>query len=192
MVEQLEEKVNVSENKTLGQELKQSIVNYPKTWREYGRNLAPAIIASSIGSALGQWAVTKLGYDGKAATTAAAYVCGYIPGYITFFGTEFIRNRHRYPKLLSKEFGEFVGTFLAADYVADLSTFTPSFIAANLWLTDNTDLHPAVRGLAAWWTASLFYISSISALHPLARRINSSINNGIKKVYRKIRKKPSI
>ncbi len=189
MGEQLEKKVFPNNPLTLKQELKQSINNYPKTWKEYAKKLAPAIIVSTAGAAFGQWAATRLGYEGKVATTSASYICGFIPGYITFFGLEFLRNRHKYPKLLSKEFGEFAGTFLAADYVADLSTFTPTFIAANVWLTDNTELSPAARGAIAWNSAGLLYISAISALHPLTRRITSSINKGVKHIYKKVFKK---
>ena len=168
---------------TLQQELIQSIRNYPGTWVNYTKNLAPALGISMLGAAAGQWAITEMGYQSHFATTGAAYVCGYIPGYATFFTLEFLKNRAQYPKLLSRKFGEFVGTFLAADWVADVSTFTPAFIASNIWLTDHTDLHPAVRSLVAWGASSLLYISAMSALHPVARRANQKLNKGIKSLW---------
>jgi hypothetical protein len=171
---------------TLREELSQSIRNYPKTWREYLKSLAPAVAISAIGSAAGQWAATSLGYDSKLATTTAAYVCGYVPGFTTFFTMEYTRNREKYPRVFSKEFGEFVGTFLAADYVSDLSTFTPVFISSNLWMTDHTQIHPAMRSIIAWNVGALGYISAISALHPVARRLNQAINRGVKRIYKGI------
>ncbi len=187
MTESLESAVENSKQLSLGQELAHSIKKYPETWKDYFKSLAPALVVSSITSAVGQWAAMKLGYDSTAAMTAAAYVCGYIPGYATFFGLEYFRNKSKYPSgVLSKEFGEFVGTFMAADYVADLSTFTPAFIASNFWLANNTELHPAIRGIVAWDAASLLYISSISAIHPITRRINQSINTKIKSLYSRL------
>lgn len=173
---------------SLKNELKESIKNYPKTWKEYAKQLAPAVVVSSIGAAIGQELATRLGYDSKIATTAASYVCGYIPGYATFFGLEFFRNKDKYPRgIFSREFAHFAGTFLAADYVADITTFTPAFIASNIWLTDNTDLSPAARGLTAWNTSALLYICAIAGLHPLTRRITSSVNNTIKSVVKRIK-----
>ncbi|MBI3333948.1 hypothetical protein HYZ97_00480 [Candidatus Pacearchaeota archaeon] len=174
---------------TLEQELKESIKGYPRTWIEYFKQLAPAVVVSSIGAAAGQELATRLGYDSKLATTAASYVCGYIPGYLTFFGLEYWKNRGKYSDgLFSREFAHFAGTFLAADYIADIATFTPAFIASNIWLTDNTDLSPAVRGLTAWNTSALLYISAIAGLHPLTRRITSAVNNKVKSVVKKLKR----
>ena len=192
-MERLERIVNepslVQEQPTLRQELSQSIKAYPKTWKGYFKQITPAILVSSVGAAAGQWAAQKMGYDSNAAMTAAAYVCGYIPGYSTFFGIEFLRNRDKYKKVFSKEFGEFAGTFMAADYVSDITTFTPVFIASNLWMANNTEIHPAVRSLIAWNSAGWLYLSTMSALHPLTRRINNSINEGVRKTFKKIRGK---
>ncbi|MEK6889007.1 MAG: hypothetical protein AABW80_02770 [Nanoarchaeota archaeon] len=169
-------------------ELKDSIKNYPKTWKAYAKQLAPAIVVSSIGAAIGQELATRLGYDSKLATTTASYVCGYIPGYTTFFGLEYWRNKNKYPKgVFSREFAEFAGTFLAVDYVADLTTFTPAFIASNLWLTDNTNLSPALRGLTAWNASALLYVTAMAGLHPLSRRATSAINKAVKSVVRKLK-----
>ncbi len=174
---------------TLRQELSQSIHAYPKTLKEYFKQLAPAVVVSSLGSALGQYGATELGYDTKFATTAAAYVCGYIPGYTTFFTLEYLKNQNKYPAVFSKEFGGFVSTFMAADYVADMLTFTPVFIASNIWLTDNTALNPALRSIIAWNTASVLYIASISALHPVTRRISQALNKHVRSLYQTVRKK---
>lgn len=179
----------VEHSPTLRQELSNSIHAYPHTWVEYFKAVGPAIVISSVASSVGQWAITELGYDSKAATTASAYVCGYLPGYSYFFLSEYHRHREHYGKLFSKKFGEFVGTFLAADYVADLTTFTPAFIAANVWMTDHTDFHPVVRGMLAWNGAALLYVSSISALHPLSRRINTSLNKRIRSLFHRLNNK---
>lgn len=173
---------------SLKDELKESIRAYPKTWKEYAKQLGPAVIVSSIGAAVGQELATRLGYDSKLATTLSSYVCGYVPGYLTFFGLEFFRNKQKYPNgILSKEFAHFAGTFLAADYVADITTFTPAFIASNLWLTDNTDLSPAARGLTAWNTSALLYICAMAGLHPLTRRTTSAVNGAIKSIAKRLK-----
>ncbi len=174
---------------SLGKELSNSIRNYPSTFKNYFKQLAPAIVISSIGSAAGQYLANKFGYDSNAALTAAAYICGYIPGYSYFFSSEYRTNRENYPKFLSKEFGKFVSTFMAADYVADITTFTPAFIASNIWMTENTDINPALRSVIAWNAAAFLYMGTISALHPLSRRITDGINNNFKKIVGKIKRK---
>lgn len=190
MAERLEKIVDGTSVPSLGEELKQSVHEYPQTWKKYVKQLGPAVIISSIGAAAGQWAAHKLGYDSKAAMTATAYVCGYVPGFAYFFTSEYLTNKEKYPNgVLSKEFAHFAGTFMAADYVADLSTFTPAFISSNVWLADHTNLHPAVRSLVAWNTSALLYISAIAGLHPLARRATEKINKGIKKLGNILRKK---
>ena len=172
---------------TLRQELKQSVRQYPKTWVEYMKTLGPACLISSVGSALSQWASVKMGYDSAAATTLAAYIGGYATGYSSVFGLEYLRHRQKYPRgILSKEFGEFVGTFLAADYVADLTIFSPSFIFANVWLAHHTKIHPATRSLLAWNSAAFLYILGMAALHPGTRRINQSINKGVISLYQRL------
>jgi hypothetical protein len=178
------------EKLTLRKELTESIKNYPKTWKEYFKGLAPAVVISSIGAAGGQWLANHLGYDSNFAMTASAYVCGYIPGYSYFFGQEYIKNKKKYPKgIISKEFGEFVGTFMASDYVADFTTFTPAFIASNLWMANNTEIHPALRSIIAWNSSAMLYISAMAGLHPVTRRVTQGINHGLESLVKKIKKK---
>lgn len=185
------ERFDTSESRTeklLREELVKSIRNYPKNWREYAKALTPAIIISSVGSAGGQWFASSHGYDSNLAMTASAYVCGYIPGYTYFFGAEYVKNKLNYPNgIFSRKFAEFAGSFMAADYVADITTFTPAFITSNLWLSNNTDIHPAFRSLVAWNGSALLYLSMMAGLHPLTRRITGRINKGLESVFKKIK-----
>jgi hypothetical protein len=147
------------------------------------------IAIGSVGAGVGQWAAQKLGYDSVAAQTASAYLCGYIPGYAVMFEREFRKNRDKYPRRLSKPFGNFVGTFLASDYVADLSTFTPLFIASNAYLINNSDMPALPRTLLLWNGLGLVYTSVMAGLHPTMQRVNNAINRGIKRTYNKIKGK---
>ncbi|MBP7708680.1 hypothetical protein KA107_03265 [Candidatus Pacearchaeota archaeon] len=188
MTEQLETKLEKSKSPTLKEELKDSIKAYPQTWKKYFKQLAPAIGISSIGSAVGQWAAYKLGYeDNNLAMTASAYICGYIPGFTYFFTSEYLANKDKYPQFFSKEMGKFAGTFFAADYVADMTTFTPEFMATNVWLNNNTDLGPISRSLIAWNSCGMLYLSAMAGLHPLTRRITEKINKGITSLKKKIK-----
>jgi|SRR3989344_716530 len=187
MLENIENRINSS---SLRQELSDGIKRYPSNLKEYFKGLGPAFIVSSVGSAAGQWAADRLGFNSTAAQTTAAYIGGYIPGYTYFFTQEYLRNKSKYPKgFFSREMGHFALTFLAADYVADLSTFTPAFISSNVWMKNNTEINPAIRSLIAWNGSGLLYIAAISAIHPLTKRITQSINNGVKYLGSKIKPK---
>ena len=188
MAEALEAKVD-SPQQSLGRELVDSLRNYPSNWVNYMKQLGASVLISSVGSATAQWIAQRMGYNGATAQTVAGYIGGYGTAYPYFFGSEFLRNRDKYPRLFSREFGKFVGTFLAADYVADLSTFSPAFIASNVWLTNHTDMHPLPKGLIAWNTAGLLYTSVMAGLHPAIQRVNNAINRGIKSVYHKIKRR---
>lgn len=185
--------VDSNQNKpsaSLKTELAESIRHYPSHWKSYMKQLAPTVLISSLGSATAQWIADRMGFDGTTAQTIAGYIGGYGTGYPFYFGSEYLLHKERYPKgIISKEFGKLVGTFLAADYVADLSTFTPTFIGSNAYLANNTDIAPFPRGLIAWNTAGLLYTSVMAGLHPAVQRVNSAINRGIKSVCRKLRKK---
>lgn len=183
----LESKVDTP---SLRQELATSIINYPSTLKEYTKGLAPAFLISATGCALGQWAAHKLGYDSPTAQTAAGYVCGYVPGFVAFFTREYLTNKKKYPRgVMSREFGHFVGTFLAADYLADFTTFTPTFVTSNALLTQHTTLHPVVRGIISWTAGATLYTAAIAGLHPVAKRATSALNSKIKKGITLFRKK---
>jgi len=178
-----------SKEPTLKEELTQAVKDYPKTFIKYLKQLTPAILVSSVGAAAGQWAANELGYDSNVALTTAGYIAGTIPGYSYFFGSEFLSNRQNYPNgILSKEFGEFAGSFMASDYLADLTTFTPAFVAGNVLLNENTDMSPFMNGVVAWNAASFLYLCTMSALHPVAERVTRSVNNKVRGLWKNIRK----
>ena len=192
MNESLEQLVQVAPEKSLSSELRESMRNYPRTLLSYTKSILPAAAVSATGSALAQWSAQKMGYESATAATVAGYLGGYIPGYATFFGLEFKKNREKYPKFFSKEFGKFVSTFLAADYIADLAVFSPTLIATNVALVNNTDMHPFPRGLTSWAVATVPYLLVISGLHPVVRRVNETVNNGIKKLYHSVTGKSKV
>ncbi|MGV8142208.1 MAG: hypothetical protein ACP5NS_01065 [Candidatus Pacearchaeota archaeon] len=188
MTETLEARIETP--KSLKTELAESMRKYPSNWVSYMKQLAPTIFVSSLGSATAQWLAERMGFEGTTAQTVAGYIGGYGVGYPFYFGSEYILHKDRYPRgILSKEFGKFVGTFLAADYIADLSTFTPTFIASNAYLADHTDIAPFPRGLIAWNTAGVLYTTVMAGLHPAIQRVNQAINRRIKSVYHKLKKK---
>lgn len=188
MTESLETRLETP--KSLRTELAESFRSYPKNWVSYMKQLAPTILISSLGSATAQWIAQRMGHDGATAQTIAGYIGGYGTGYPFYFGSEYLLHKDRYPKgIISRDFGRFVGTFLAADYVADLSTFTPTFIGLNAYLTNNTDMEPFPRGLVAWNTAGILYTTVMAGLHPAIQRVNSAINRGIKSAFSRFKKR---
>ena len=170
----------VKETPSLRQEISESIRHYPSTLVKYGKTLGPAILIASVGSATAQLGAQKLGFDTPSMMTAAAYLGGYVPGYCFFFGREYYKNKDCYPNgMLSKGFGEYVASFFAADYLADITTFTPAFIFSNIWLTNHTSLNPFSRGLLAWNGCALPYLAAMAALHPVTKRATEAVNKGI-------------
>jgi len=177
-----EQKSTVDTQPTLKQQLADSIRNYPATWKEYMINMTPATIATMAGAALGKWSAAKLGYTGDLAQTLALYA-GYPFGYGTFFTLAYLRNKEKYQGILSKEFGKFVGTFLAADYVADLLVFSPIAITSAIYLNRHSDLNPAAQGAIVIGVAGVCYTSTMAALHPVMQRITTRVNETIKSAY---------
>ena len=175
---------------TLKQEIADAFHHYPSSLIDYTKILLPALAVSSIPSGIAQWGGALLGYTSPAEATAAAYLLGYPAGYATAFTLEYFKNKGNYPLgFFSKKMAEFAGTFIAADYVADLLFFTPEFIALNSWMVNNTSIHPFVRNSAAWYGAGALWISGMALMHPIARRLNTAINKEVRAAYNAVRPK---
>src|SRR3989338_4312435 len=149
------------EQKTLKEELKESIRHYPSNARKYLNQLGPSMLVCTAGAAFGRWVAHKKGYDSPTAGITASYIAGYVPGYAYFLGSEFLKNKDHYEKIFSKKFGEFASTFLAADYVSDMIAFTPAFISSSIWLRNNTKLDNWEQGAIAWVGSGLLYLAFI-------------------------------
>lgn len=182
----------IVEKPSLSSELKEQIKNYPKNWVEYMKSLAPALIMSTVGAAAGPEVAKNLGYNSEFASLAASYLIGYPMGYTTAFSIEYFRNRKKYGSIFSKEFGKYVYTFLASDYITDITVFQTTMLGSNFWLKENTELSEAARKAAAWLTGGFCWISAMAGMHPIARRVNEYINTSVKNLYHKFKDKKDI
>ena len=180
-------KESTVEKPSLLDEMKVQVKHYPKNWVEYMKGLMPTLVVSTIGAFYGPDVAQELGYTSEFSKILGTYILGYSMGYTTAFGIEYFRHKEKYPNgIFSKEFKDYIVSFIAADYVADLSVFQTTMLTANYLLGQYTEMNENTRKAAAWVGAGLCWISAMAGLHPITKRVNEYLNNTIKNVYHKL------
>ena len=181
----LEEKIT-NHKLTLKEETIEHIKKFPTTLKQYCRELGPLILPMAGIGGLAQAGAQKMGFDTPAQMTLAAIVVTYPLYYSTVFVAEYIRNKPTYQKS-KKLFGKYMLDFLAADYVADLTSYTPIFVGTNLWLgKHDPQMQPIERNMIASIAGSTVYIINMAAFLPIIRKATEISNRAIESTYRAI------
>lgn len=173
--------------------LESAVSKISKTMRWYGdtirsnyKELVPSLMVSTAAAFGGQEVIDRvMETPPEWLLQSGGYSAAFVTGWGTFLGLSYKNNSEQYPNgFISKEMGKTFGEAFSADYVADLVSYTPTFLAVNHQLLKH-DVDPGLSGLASAGAASTTYFFVMCALYDRSQALTQKINNGIKKLFGK-------
>lgn len=183
----LEEIMRANLGDSIVNEVSKQFNDYLHNLKNFAKNVAPAFLASILGTYLGQNLFISLGGQENFANTFVGYWSGAAFGYPVFLGMEYFRNRENY---IGKEgierFRSFCANFVVADWVGDAVSYAPVYGLVDTLVTKFADFEAGVSGALGCTIGGTTYTLFMSAFMPATHRISGIANSKIKEFISKI------
>lgn len=160
---------------------------YGKAVKENYRQFIPSLVVSSACAFGGQEIAERFQIASEWAVQLSGYIGGTIGGYTTFLSLEYKNKKEKYPNgFISKEMGKTLVDLTSSDYLADMISFAPVFIAVNHQLL-NDGVDPGVSGGVSALVGSTTYFFTMCGFYDGFQRLTNKVNSRIRKWYNSIK-----
>lgn len=163
---------------------------YGEAIRKNYKQFIPALVVSTVAAGGAQeLADALIENPNEWITQLSGYLGATAGGYGTFLSLEFRNNREKYPNgFLSKEMGKTFVDIASSDYLADVISYTPVFIASNHYLL-NQEVGEGIAGSISAGIASTTYFFTMCGLYDVFQRFTHRFNTLTKRALNKLKNK---